>query len=180
MLELLFNNNLVENVYRAGIGAEIGYKKMNFYIDTLAHKNPALRILEISTRTRGASLPIIKMLTSQGHVGVSKSTTPRFSHFDFTNILVGFFEKAKDLFSFASNRIAFRVLDTKRDVVEQSFNLGLYDLVVTSNVIHTTRDLKVTLTNARKLLKPGRKLILFEITNPEAVRLGFLFGIFPG
>ena len=176
-IELLFNSKLLENVYRSGIGAEIGYEKLNVYVDALAHKNPDLKILEIGAGTGGATLPVIQNLMRHGD---NESGTPRFSHFDFTDISSGFFEKAKELFNFAAERMAFRVLDIETDPVTQGFETGKYDLIVASNVLHATKNLQVTLSNTRKLLKTGGKLLLYEMTNPHVLRPGFIFGIFPG
>ncbi|KAL8704317.1 MAG: hypothetical protein Q9201_002503 [Fulgogasparrea decipioides] len=176
-IELLFNTKLLENVYRSGIGAEIGYEKLNVYVDALTHKNPDLEILEIGAGTGGATLPVIQNLMRHGD---NESGTPRFSHFDFTDISSGFFEKAKELFDFAAERMAFRVLDIETDPVTQGFKTGKYDLIIASNVLHATKNLQVTLSNTRKLLKPGGKLLLYEMTNPHVLRPGFIFGIFPG
>ncbi|KAI4248190.1 MAG: hypothetical protein LQ352_005995, partial [Teloschistes flavicans] len=176
-IELLFNSKLLENVYRNGIGACIGYEKLNVYVDALAHKNPDLQILEIGAGTGGATLPVIQNLMRHGD---NETGTPRFSHFDFTDISSGFFEKAKELFDFAAERMAFRVLDIETDPVTQGFETARYDLIVASNVLHATKDLQVTLSHTRKLLKPGGKLVLYEMTNPDVLRPGFIFGIFPG
>lgn len=45
-LEILFKNKLVENIYRYKIGAEIGYEKINVYINVFAYKNPDINVLK--------------------------------------------------------------------------------------------------------------------------------------
>lgn len=112
--------------------------------------------------------------------GDSESGAPRFSQFDFTDISSGFFEKAKELFHLASERMAFRILDIERAPVAQGFETSKYDLIVASNVLHATKNLQETLSNTRELLKPSGKLLLYEMTNPRVLRPGFIFGIFPG
>jgi NADPH:quinone reductase-like Zn-dependent oxidoreductase len=47
-------------------------------------------------------------------------------------------------------------------------------------VLHATASIRATLANVRKLLKPGGKLILFEIVQPEILRAGFAFGLLQG
>ncbi len=176
-LEVLFEDKLVENIYRHGLGAEIGYEKMNTYIDTFAHKNPDMNILEIGAGTGGATLPVLKTLT---HHGEQEVGAPRFAHYAFTDISAGFFEKAKDLFKAHVDRMSFRVFDVEEDPVKQGFEAEKYDLIIASNVIHATKNLDVTLANTRKLLRPGGKLVLFEMTNPYVLRPGFSFGVLPG
>lgn len=176
-LEILFKDKLVENVYRFGIGAEIGYEKMNAYIDAFAHKNPDMDILEVGAGTGGATLPVLDTLT---HHGEHEAGAPRFAHYEFTDISAGFFEKAKDLFKAQAGRMSFRVLDVEMDPIKQGFEAEKYDLIIASNVVHATKNLDVTLANIRKLLRPGGKLILFEMTNPHVIRTGFTFGVLPG
>lgn len=176
-LELLFKDKLVENVYRSGVGAQLGYDRMVAYIDTLAHKNPALRVLEIGAGTGGATRPILECLTTQGN---GERGTPRFSHYAFTDISIGFFENAREVFKDCASRMSFRALNIEADLEEQGFAGEQYDVVCAANVIHATKSLDATLASARKLLKPGGKLILYEMTNTDMIRTGFAFGLLPG
>ncbi|KAI1029050.1 hypothetical protein LB504_012981 [Fusarium proliferatum] len=178
-LELLFKDKLVENVYRSGVGAEIGYDRMVAYIDALAHKNPALRVLEVGAGTGGATRPILKCLTTQGN---GETGTPRFSHYAFTDISIGFFENARQMFKDSAARMSFRALNIEENLEQQGFSGPgeQYDVICAANVIHATKNLEATLSNARKLLKPGGKLILYEMTNTGMIRTGFAFGLLPG
>lgn len=63
---------------------------------------------------------------------------------------------------------------------DQGFKANSYDLIVASFVIHATKELRVTLANARRLLKPGGFLVLAESTNNNQARNGFIFGTLPG
>ncbi|KAF4443746.1 putative polyketide synthase [Fusarium austroafricanum] len=176
-LELLFKDKLVENVYRSGVGAELGYDRMVGYIDALAHKNPALRVLEVGAGTGGATRPILKCLTTQGNGEIG---TPRFSHYAFTDISIGFFENAREMFKDSASRMSFRALNVEDSLEEQGFAGEQYDVICAANVIHATKSLDATLANVRKLLKPGGKLILYEMTNTGMIRTGFAFGLLPG
>ncbi|KAI9662566.1 MAG: Type I Iterative PKS [Bathelium mastoideum] len=176
-LALMFNDKLVENVYRYGAGAEIGYERMNMYIDTLAHKNPALKILEIGAGTGGATKPLLQCLTSHGD---NEKGTPRFSRYDFTDISIGFFEKAKEMFAETADRMTFRALNAEGDLTQQGFDKEQYDVIIAANVVHATKNLEATLSNVRKTMKPGGKLILYEMTNTHMIRTGFAFGLLPG
>ncbi|KAJ4247422.1 hypothetical protein NW762_013097 [Fusarium torreyae] len=160
-LELLFEDKLVENVYRSGVGAELGYDRMTAYIDALAHKNPALRVLEVGA-------------------GNGKTGTPRFSHYAFTDISIGFCENARGMFKDIAGRMSFRALNVEADLEDQGFSGEQYDVICAANVVHATKSLDATLSNMRKLLKPGGKLILYEMTNTGMIRTGFAFGLLPG
>ncbi|KAL0937175.1 polyketide synthase [Colletotrichum truncatum] len=169
-LDVIFKDKLAEDVYRNGLGSKRCYTQLCNYLDALAHKNPAMEILEIGAGTGGATRPVIAKLTEKG---------PRFKHYDFTDISPSFFEQAKENFNQAG-RMSFSVLNVENDPVEQGFTAGKYDLVVAANVLHATKKIDDTLRNVRKLLKPGGKLLLFEITNTAVLLGSFCFGVLPG
>nr|XP_036577184.1 AMP-binding enzyme [Colletotrichum truncatum]KAF6784096.1 AMP-binding enzyme [Colletotrichum truncatum] len=102
-----------------------------------------------------------------------------FGTYTFTDISIGFFEKARDVFSDYVEKMNFMKLDAECDVVAQGFEAHSYDLVVASLVLHATSNLENTLSNARRLLKPGGYLIMLEITDNDPIRLGFVFGTLP-
>ena len=176
-LELLFQDDLLPDLYRFGMGADIGYEKIQRYVDAMAHKNPNLKVLEIGAGTGATTIPILETLS---HHGEQEAGSSRFSQYMYTDISPSFFEKAQETFKDHLDRMAFKVLDVEFDPAEQGFEAGSYDLVIASNVIHATKDLNVTLTNTRRLLRPGGKLLLFEICNPDILRGGFAFGLLPG
>lgn len=176
-LQILFNDQLAENVYRHGTGAEINYAKLAGYLDILAHKNPDMKILEVGAGTGGATRPILETLM---HHGENEFGAPRFHSYDFTDISPSFFEKAKETFHSCVERMKFRTLNIENDPARQGFDLEQYDLVIGANVLHATKSIDVTLQNCRKLLKPGGKLMLYELTGTTKIRTGFGFGLLPG
>ena len=176
-LQILFSDQLAENVYRHGTGAEINYAKLTGYLDILAHKNPDMKILEVGAGTGGASRPILDTLMRHGE---NESGAPRFQTYDFTDISPSFFEKARETFHFCVDRMKFRTLNIENDPTHQGFDLEQYDLIIGANVLHATSSIDITLQNCRKLLKPGGKLMLYELTGTTKIRTGFGFGLLPG
>lgn len=71
----------------------------------------------------------------------------------------------------------FRICDIAEDPVLQGFEPGSYDLIIASHVLHATESLQRSLSNVRRLLKPEGRLLLLETTNPDSIRLGFIFGL---
>lgn len=67
-----------------------------------------------------------------------------------------------------SDIIDYKVLDIEKNPVEQGFEAGTYDIVMASNVLHATSDITTTLKNVRKLLKPGGRIVLMELTKVTA------------
>ncbi|GJC77354.1 asperfuranone polyketide synthase afoG [Colletotrichum liriopes] len=170
-LDVIFKDKLAEDVYRNGLGSKRCYAQLCNYLDALAHKNPTLEILEIGAGTGGATRPVMATLTKNGR---------RYKHYDFTDISPSFFEQAKETFKDELGQMNFRVLNIEHDPLRQDFEANKYDLIVAANVLHATKKIDETLRNARRLLKPGGKLLLFEITNTEILLGSFCFGVLPG
>ncbi|KAL7621657.1 hypothetical protein AAE478_008984 [Parahypoxylon ruwenzoriense] len=160
-LQILMRNNFLNNFYKDGLGTEQHYAQAAYYIELMAHKNPNMKILEIGAGTGGASLPVLKSL------GGSNGTPPRFDSYTFTDISVGYFEKAREKLAPWVPFMKFSKLNIEEDILAQGYEEGSYDLIIASNVLHATRFVNKTLENTRKLLKPNGKLVLSEITNPS-------------
>ena len=176
-LQVLFSDQLAENVYRHGTGAEISYAKLTGFLDVLAHKNPDMKILEVGAGTGGATGPILDTLMRHGE---EEAGAARFNSYDFTDISPSFFEKAKETFHSSADRMNFRTLNIESDPAHQGFDLEQYDIVIGANVLHATQSIDLTLQNCRKLLKPGGRLMLYELTGTGKIRTGFGFGLLPG
>ncbi|KAH9230788.1 hypothetical protein K456DRAFT_1727160 [Colletotrichum gloeosporioides 23] len=170
-LDVIFKDKLAEDVYRDGLGSKRCYEQLQNYVDALAHKNPSMEILEIGAGTGGATRPTMKTLTDNGR---------RYKSYCFTDISPSFFEQAKETFKDEVGRMSFRVLNVENDPLGQDFEAGKYDLIIAANVLHATKKIDDTLSNARKLLKPGGKLLLFEITNTAVLLSSFCFGVLHG
>ncbi|OHF04176.1 beta-ketoacyl synthase domain-containing protein [Colletotrichum orchidophilum] len=171
-LDVIFKDKLAEDVYSNGLGSKRCYTQLCSYLDIMAHKNPNMEILEIGAGTGGATRPAMATLTQENG--------RRYKHYDFTDISPSFFEQAKENFKEEAGRMGFRVLNVENDPLSQGFEAGKYDLIVAANVLHATTKIDDTLVNARKLLKPGGKLLLFEITNVEILLGSFCFGTLHG
>ncbi|KAJ0331732.1 hypothetical protein COL5a_002400 [Colletotrichum fioriniae] len=171
-LDVIFKDKLAEDVYSNGLGSKRCYAQLCSYLDIMAHKIPNMEILEIGAGTGGATRPAMATLT--------RDSGRRYGHYDFTDISPSFFEQAKENFKDEVGRMGFRVLNVENDPLSQGFEAGKYDLIIAANVLHATKKIDDTLVNARKLLKPGGKLLLFEITNTEILLGSFCFGTLHG
>ncbi|MEU5582777.1 amino acid adenylation domain-containing protein [Streptomyces huasconensis] len=82
----------------------------------------------------------------------------------FTDISPQFLESAEQRFGTRHPFTRFRTLNLERDLAEQGHTPGSADIVVATNVVHATGDLRATLRKARELLRPGGRLVLNELT----------------
>ncbi|KAF8860715.1 hypothetical protein BDZ45DRAFT_800653 [Acephala macrosclerotiorum] len=150
------NSELLEyNEYAGAIAAQIAFRY------------PLIKVLEIGGGTGGATRAILKHIDNH------------YSSYTFTDISVAFFEQAQETFK-DNGRIIYESLDVEQDPTAQGFTEHSYDLVIASNVLHATKVLDQTMTNVRKLLKPGGKLLVLEAIDNGATRVGFSFCGVPG
>ncbi|EXF80297.1 KR domain-containing protein [Colletotrichum fioriniae PJ7] len=122
---------------------------------------------------------ILPYLAAQGIEGGPPEAV-RFGEYCYTDISAGFFEKARERFSYAASHMTFKKLDLEKNPNTQGCAEETYDVVVAGNVLHATSDLIQTLRHVRGLLRPGGVLVLGETVNLDNVRDGLIFGLLPG
>ena len=172
-LELLFGNqNHLAAFYTEMIMSSQAFDSAACYLCSLIHKTPSLELIEFGAGTGATTRILLNTLAAS-------PSTPLFKQYVFTDVSPAFLEKAREQFS-GQKRMDFRVLDIEEDPCAQGFSESQYDVLVASLVFHATKDLSATLQRARKMLKPGGKLILMELTAPDNIRTGFVFGLLPG
>ncbi|KIA75610.1 polyketide synthase [Aspergillus ustus] len=168
ILDIFVRDNGLTNLYNL-TGERVD--STEFFI-TAGHTNPTMRILEIGAGTGGTTLLALQALTSF-------NGEPMYGSYTFTDVSSGFFAAAKERFA-QYPAIEFKVLDIERDPDSQGFDVGSYDLIIASNVIHATETLNRTLTHVRKLLHPKGRFYLQELTPSAAKMINLIMGPLPG
>jgi len=184
ILEHMMNENVLNDFYVKGLGLDKYTNFLSNGVLQLAHRYPRMNILEVGTCEVLNSFPILINSTGAGTGGVTKTIVRHLKRslnsYTYTDISSGFFEKAQDVFHEYSDCMIFKTLDVEKDPIAQGFQEHSFDLIVCSLVLHATENLHRTLKNVRRLLKPGGYLAMLEITNTEAIRIGFSMGGLPG
>ncbi|KAF4628668.1 hypothetical protein G7Y89_g9483 [Cudoniella acicularis] len=175
-LEFLFKSDLLRDLYRDINDNRPCFPAFDRYLHALSHKNPNLKVLEVGAGTGGTSSKILHALSvdENGQPGIS-----RYASYTYTDISSFFFEAAQNDFGHYP-RLIFRPLNIETDPTEQGYEAHSYDLIVAANVLHATTDINNTIRNVHKLLKPGGKLMMYEIARPDILRTGFVAGLLPG
>jgi acyl transferase domain-containing protein/NADPH:quinone reductase-like Zn-dependent oxidoreductase/SAM-dependent methyltransferase/acyl carrier protein len=115
-----------------------------------------LRVLEVGAGTGSATLPVFNAISR----GTDK--LPDNFSYTYTDISSGFFEAAREKLDRWSKSITYKKLDISQDPAQQGFSLEDYDLVIASNVLHATPNMKNTIDHVRSLLKPNGRLVVLE------------------
>ncbi|OJJ30102.1 hypothetical protein ASPWEDRAFT_164008 [Aspergillus wentii DTO 134E9] len=164
-LELLLADNILAQVYDMGDR----WQHADFF-HAHCHAKPWLRILEIGAGTGGTTAKVLDHLSSHGE--------RMYVLYSYTDISAGFFIEAKNRFANHAN-VEYSVLDITKDPAEQGFELGSYDIIIATNVLHATPQLGETLANVKKLLQPDGCLFLDELCS-TANWLNYIMGTLSG
>jgi acyl transferase domain-containing protein/NADPH:quinone reductase-like Zn-dependent oxidoreductase/SAM-dependent methyltransferase/acyl carrier protein len=125
-----------------------------------------IRLLEIGAGTGSLTAHILPLLPAQR------------SRYVFTDISPLFVQQATETFHDHTSA-EFKVLDIERDIAAQGFAPHSFDVIIASDVLHATADLRQSLSEVRALLAPGGMLILIEAAKaPRWVSL--VFGLTEG
>ncbi len=125
-----------------------------------------LRVLEVGAGTGGTTTSLLKTL--DGRIG----------EYVFSDVSPLFLGKARERFGDLPF-VSYRALDVESDPATQGLSSDRFDLVVASNVLHATRDLRSTLRHVRSLVAPGGMLVLVEGTR-HAHWVDLIFGMLGG
>lgn len=168
-LEVMMKDNMLTDFYIDGHGLDPLNNHIARAVGQITHRYPQANILEIGAGTGGTTRKVLREIGNA------------YGHYTFTDISPGFFERAADKFSdlVQQRRMTFQVLDIEKDIINQGFSEGTYDVIVAANVIHATQYLEDTMRQVRRLLKPGGFLIMMEVTG-DLLRPGLILGILSG
>ncbi len=125
-----------------------------------------VRILEIGAGTGSMTSYMLPVLPAKR------------TEYVFTDVSQQFATSAQSKFS-DYPFIECRILDIETDPVSQGFDPHSFDLIVASDALHATRDLRHTLENVKQLLASNGLLVLLELTNAPRwadMSLGMLKG----
>lgn len=169
-VDVIIGEDLLTPLYQSGLLMTGIYPQLHRVLDGIAHSNPNLRILEIGGGTGGATRIAMNAFHRPNGIKAYKDYT-------FTDISAGFLSSAREsLADFGDMK--FSVFDIEATPKEQGYEQA-YDLVIACQVLHATSNMHGTLTNCRKLLRPGGRLVLVE-TNQNFIVPGVVVGTFTG
>jgi malonyl CoA-acyl carrier protein transacylase len=114
-------------------------------------RSGGLRIVEVGAGTGSTTSALLPVL-------------PLDTTYCFTDLSELFLSRAADKFA-AFPFVRYGYFNIEREGTEQGYPAGGFDVVVATNVLHATKDIRATIANVRSLLAPGGILILCEVTS---------------
>ena len=159
-LSLMIEDNRLNRMYENQESLQRGYEAIRQYFDVYGDENPNMQALEIGAGTGGVTQSILRTLKDGARA------FSRLQRYVYTDISPGFFEQAKQKFSSFADCLEYAVLDIEQELEQQGYELYQKDVIVASNVLHATIDIKKTMERVRRLLKTGGRLVPLEYTEP--------------
>ncbi|WP_316524147.1 non-ribosomal peptide synthetase [Kitasatospora brasiliensis] len=157
---------LVQNFYKGNPLTDsfnlLVHETVRCFLDLRLPQLPAGRtveVVELGAGTGATSERVLPALAAHpGRVG-----------YTFTDISPRFLEYGRERFADRYPFTRYQVLNLDRGLAEQDFTPASADLVLATNVVHATRNLRATLRKAKALLRPGGWLVLNELTEVRAL-----------
>ena len=174
-LAILLEHDLLYRLYYEDNTLNHCHMQLAKYVQLWQFKNPNIRILELGGGTGSLTIPLANTVFNQQ----ASSLKANACRYTFTDISTSFASHVKSRLEKFDGLIEYRKLDIEMSPEAQGFELGSFDLIVASNVVHITRNLANTLQHLRTLLKPNGRIAFAELTHPS-LRWGILGGCLPG
>lgn len=172
-LEVLFpggSSRIMERFYREGADFPVINEQIKDALSKAIENLPerrAIRILEVGAGTGSLTSGILPLFPADR------------TQYVFTDNGPLFLQSAQDRFEEEYPFVEYTMFDCEKSPESQGIDPHSFDIVLASNVIHATEDLKVTLNNLRNCLAPDGILMFLEVTWRRAA-LDNVFGLLGG
>jgi polyketide synthase PksM len=135
-----------------------------------AEGEPRLRFLEIGAGTGGTSACVFERLQPYAQF---------VKEYCYTDLSRAFLLHAQEHYAARAPYLNCQLFDVERSPEEQSIEVGGYDIVIATNVLHATKDIRQTLRNAKAAMKRNGVLLVNEIVGKNML-MHLTFGLLPG
>jgi len=129
-----------------------------------------IRILEIGAGTGGTTSIVLPQLEHyRGNI----------AEYAYTDISKAFLFHAEERFVPRYPFVQPRLFDVEQPLAGQSIDAGAYDVVIATNVLHATRDIRRTLHTCKAALRKGGLLMVNELSD-SSLFAHLTFGLLEG
>lgn len=127
------------------------------YLALLVAQRPEgdIRIIEIGAGTGGTAAIVLP------HIAAFHSHIREYCYTDISN---AFLVHGKTRYGADYPFLTCRLWNVEEPPAQQNIDLGAYDVVIATNVLHATKNIRETLRNAKAVMKKNGILLLNELT----------------
>nr|QEO74705.1 phosphopantetheine-binding domain-containing pro [uncultured bacterium] len=129
-----------------------------------------LRLLEVGAGTGGTTAMVLRQLAPYRR---------NLAEYAYTDVSKAFLFHAEEHFVAAHPYVRPHLLDVERPFAGQGLDAGAYDVVIATNVLHATRDIRRTLATCKAALRQGGLLLLNELSG-RSLFAHLTFGLLEG
>ncbi|MDI2590409.1 amino acid adenylation domain-containing protein [Pseudomonas sp. 681] len=129
-----------------------------------------IRILEIGAGTGGTSARAFEKL---------RPYQAQIAEYCYTDVSQAFLQHARQVYGPHTPYLSYQLFDVDKPLAAQGIKPGAYDLVIATNVLHATHDLRRTMKNAKAALKHNGLVLINEIAR-NSLFTHLTFGLLKG
>ncbi|WP_338862076.1 amino acid adenylation domain-containing protein [Mycetohabitans rhizoxinica] len=151
MVEGIYKHNPVSDFFN-----EVMLNAMVEFVRARLEQAPQtpIRILEIGAGTGGTSARAFEKL---------RPYQRQIAEYCYTDVSQAFLMHARQTYGPDNPYLNYQLFNVDRPLAEQGIKIGHYDLVMATNVLHATQDLRRTMKNAKAALKHNGLVMINEI-----------------
>ncbi|XP_017302770.1 uncharacterized protein LOC103516990 isoform X1 [Diaphorina citri] len=166
-IEGLYKNNCICDYFN-----DVVSNIVNSYIKNKIKNNltDGIKIIEIGAGTGGTTSTILKKLEPWSNY---------INEYCYTDISKSFLNHAYKFYGSKYPYLVYKLWNIEKSLISQDINIGDYDIVIATNVLHATKNIRNTIRNVKAALKINGIAILNEISN-KTIFASVLFGLIDG
>lgn len=163
--DIMFPNSsmeLVQGIYKHNLIADyfngVLADTLVAYIKERLQQEPSakIKILEVGAGTGGTSEMVFQKL---------RPYKDHIQEYCYTDISKAFLMHAEKEYGPECPYLTYKIFNLKVPVTEQGINEGSYDIVIATNVLHATKNIRQTIRNTKAVLQKNGIILLNEISD---------------
>ncbi|WP_219817142.1 SDR family NAD(P)-dependent oxidoreductase [Brevibacillus laterosporus] len=167
LVEGIYKNNLVADHFNEVLAdIVVAYVQERLKQDESAK----IRILEIGAGTGGTSAMVFKKL---------KPYQACIEEYCYTDLSRAFLMHAEKEYGPDNPYLKYQIFDLEKPIAKQGVPAGEYELIIATNVLHATKQIRQTLRNAKAVLKKNGLILINELSD-SSLFTHLTFGLLEG
>ncbi|MEO3712424.1 amino acid adenylation domain-containing protein, partial [Roseateles flavus] len=148
---------LVEGLYKGNRKADLFNEMVHDAVLAIARSAPSpLRVLEVGAGTGGTTAGLLRKIADRGVA---------LEEYVYTDLSHAFLMHARQHYAPIAPFLKTQIFNAEKAIEGQGIEAGRFDVVIATNVLHATQNIRQTLRNVKATLRAGGLLVLNEISH---------------